>query len=173
MSASARNPSLPVFEKGRGAVPFTETCLVLSVDQGHMAELGHLEAEGRVHEDLAGRVVDVVVASQHVGDTHEGIVDHDGEIVGGRVVAPVYDEVVKLLGLKGDPAAHHVVKGNGAREGCLEPDNVGLAGVFLYALPARPVVRRFPPSCHGGLSLLVEHLGGAIAPVGVPFVEEP
>ena len=82
--------------------------------RGTWPNLGHIEAEGPIHEDLAGRVVDMVVSPDDVGDAHEGVIDYDREIVRGRVVLAEYDKIVKLFGLKGDLSAHHIVEGDGA-----------------------------------------------------------
>ena len=137
---------LPVFEKRAAPCRLQPEAGLVSLDQGHVAEPGRLKAEGPVHEYLAGRIVDVVVAPDDVGKAHEGVVDYDREIVGRRVVAPEYDEVIQLLGLKRIWPLHHVVKGDGACQGRLEPDDEGPVRPFLGALPACPVVGRFSPS---------------------------
>src|SRR5271157_2682298 len=84
---------LTVFEKGGGPVSLAQPGPVLAMDQGHMAELRHIEAKGPVHEDLAGRVIDMVVSPDDMGDTHKGVIDDDREIVRGRTVIAEHDKI--------------------------------------------------------------------------------
>ena len=46
--------------------------------------------------DLARRVVDVVVAADHVRDAHVEVVDHHAEVVGRHAVGAQDHEVVEL-----------------------------------------------------------------------------
>ena len=68
-----------------------------------------LDAERAQHVDLARRVVDVVVAADHVRDLHVVVVDDDAEVVGGRAVGARDDQVVELAAVERDRAVHHVV----------------------------------------------------------------
>ena len=47
----------------------------------------HFGAERAIDVDLAGRVVDVVRAADHVTHFHVPVVDDDGEVVRGNAVA--------------------------------------------------------------------------------------
>ena len=57
-----------------------------------------LGAEGVEHEQLLGRVREVVVAADHVGDPHVGVVDGDREVVERRAVAAGDHQVVLECG---------------------------------------------------------------------------
>ncbi len=52
-----------------------------------MAEMGYLVTEGLIEEDLAGRVVDMVVPAEDMGYSHLGIIHDHGEIVSGVAVS--------------------------------------------------------------------------------------
>ncbi len=51
---------------------------------------------GAIDVDLARRVVDVVIAAQHMRDRHVDVVDDDGEVVGRHPVAACDHEIVEL-----------------------------------------------------------------------------
>ncbi len=89
---------------------------------------GRLGAERADDVDLPRRVVDVVVAADHVRDAHVDVVDDDAEVVGRRAVAARDDEVVELGVGDLDAALDLVVPGDGARERILEADHRRDAG---------------------------------------------
>ena len=68
-----------------------------------------LVAERLQHHRLLRRVREVVVAADHVGDPHFGVVDGDGEVVEGRAVAASDHEVVLGVVGEGDVAAQEIV----------------------------------------------------------------
>ena len=59
--------------------------------------------------DLPRRVVDVVVAADHVRDVHVEVVDHHAEVVGRHAVGAQQHEVVELGVGKRDRPLHQVV----------------------------------------------------------------
>ena len=76
-----------------------------------------------------GRVGEVVVAADDVGDAHGGVVHHGGEVVGGRAVGALDDEVVELAGRKGHVAVDGVAHDDVAAVlGHLDAQDVRLAG---------------------------------------------
>ena len=101
-------------------------------DERHVAEARRRQAEGLVEEDLLGRVGDVVVAAEDVGDAEEGVVDDAGEVVGRRAVRLDDDLVLDGVRLDGDPAVDEVVEGDRPAGLDLEEDGVpvlvGFAG---------------------------------------------
>ena len=99
---------VPVFADGDPAVPLRELGPVPAQDEGHVAELGDGEAQGLVEQDLLGRVRDVVVAPEDMGDPEVGVVDDAGEIVGRRAVGLDEDLVLVGFGLERDEAVDHV-----------------------------------------------------------------
>jgi len=68
---------------GGGAVALGKTLAVCAENRGEVRELGQGPAEGLVDGDLLGSVGDVVVATDDVGDLHEGVVDGDHVVVNG------------------------------------------------------------------------------------------
>src|SRR5271157_1576479 len=68
---------------GGCAVALGEALAVGAEDGGEMGELGDGPAECLVDGHLLGGVGDVVVASDDMGDAHEGIVDGDDVVVDG------------------------------------------------------------------------------------------
>lgn len=105
------------------AVAFGEAFAIWAEDEGEMAVGGFGgEVEGAVEEELAGGAVEEVVAANDVGDSLAGVVDDDGELVGGLAGAEWVafgpdDEVADDFG---------DVKALGAGEGVVEG---GVAGV--------------------------------------------
>ena len=53
---------------------------------------------------LPGRIGEMIVSANDMGDAHVVIVDHYGEIVGGRSVAAQDHEIVEVLVGEDDPA---------------------------------------------------------------------
>ncbi len=68
-----------------------------------------LRAEGAKQEQLAGRVGEVIVTSDHVGDAHVAIVHDGGEVVAGDAVGAHDDEVPDGGVADRDGSAHEVV----------------------------------------------------------------
>ena len=87
---------LLVLRHSDGAVTFRQLLAVRSVDQRQVAEDRRLYAESAVQIDLAGRVVDMVSAADHVRHLHINIIHHDREVVGRDTVGAHDDEVIKL-----------------------------------------------------------------------------
>ena len=109
---------------------------------------GDLPAEGLVQQVVLGGGGEVLAAPDHMGDAHEVIVHHVGEVVGGQAVPLQQHLVVQSLVLHGDVTEGHIVEGGGALVGDPLTDHVGLAGgqigghLFLAQIPAgivRPV----------------------------------
>ena len=107
---------------------------------------GNLPAEGFIQQVVLGGGGQVLAAPHHVGDVHQVVVDDVGEVVGGVAVRLEEHLVLDLLVLNGDGAEHRVLKGGGARQGHLLPDDVRRARVqqpldlLLGQIPAVPVV---------------------------------
>ena len=143
-----------------------------------MAETGQGVAERLVDQDLLGGVGDMVVPAQHVRDLHEGVVDHDREVVGGDAVGLHDDEVVELVVLEGDGAMDQVVEDGLAGAGHLEANDrlAALVDVLLddvrKQVAAASGVGEGLALGRGGLAQLVELLLAAEAVVGVPGVEQ-
>ena len=61
-------------------------------------------------QDLPRRIRDVILASHHLRHRHEGIVDHDGEVVGGETVRAQDHRVADDVGVDGDAPADQIVE---------------------------------------------------------------
>jgi hypothetical protein len=72
---------------------------------------------------LAGRVGEVVVATNDVSDGHVVVVDHHRQHIGRRAVGAQQHQVVEVLVLPGDAALHLVLDHCLAGERCLEADH--------------------------------------------------
>ena len=97
--AAGGDAELAVAGEAGVAVRFGEAAAVGSDDEGEVviAGLGLGECEGVVEEDLSWGGVEEVVAADDVGDVHVGVIDDDGELIGGGVVGFGDDEVAELL----------------------------------------------------------------------------
>ena len=97
-----------------GSVPLAQLLLVGAEQERHVQELGRRDAQGLVDHDLLGRVADVVVAADDVGDLHGHVVDDHGEVVRHGAVGALHDEVADGVVLEADLAAQDVVEGGAA-----------------------------------------------------------
>ena len=119
------------------AVALGQLLAVFSMDQRHVSPDGRFPSHGTVDEHLPGRVVQVVVASDDVGDAHVVIVDDDGQHVDRRSVGPEHDHVVELFVPDRDNALNPVLNPCHAIVGGPYPDCVWRIRVIA--------LRRFPP----------------------------
>ncbi len=149
------------FTEAEGAVAFGEA-LAAGIDhQGGVVELGRLEAEGFVEEQLAGGGDEQVLAADDLGHAHGGVVDHHGQFVGGdAVLAPDKEvaEIAQALELAG--AEPDVVENDLPIVGHSEApvDLTGGFGVHAGSDGRAPV---FGIDRLGGFVLGVGRLGGA------------
>ena len=140
-------------------------------------------SEGREEGNLLGRVVQVIVAADHMGDVHGGVVHHHAEVVGGHAdltgaVAgagddPVIEAIRGEAGLALDEVGHHDV----ALRGHAEPDGRGLAGVVVRVGAALPpvhpaVVLEDLPGSFDRPAPFLEGLPRTAAAVGEPLVQQ-
>ena len=88
-----------------------EAGFVGAEDHRHMSKFRDGIAEGLVKEDLARRIIDMIVAAQDHRHPHLGIIDNDDEVVGRGVVGALNDEVVEFFVLEGDGPFDPVDKG--------------------------------------------------------------
>ncbi len=93
-----------------------------------MAEDRQLPAERAVELDVLGQRREPLLRADHVGDPHQVIVHHVGEVVGREAVALQQDLVVHLRPLEADLAAQQVADDHRLVLGHGEADDVGLAG---------------------------------------------
>ena len=105
---------LLVLHHAHRAVPLGELLPVLAQHRGHVRVHRRLGAERADDVDLPRRVVDVIVAADHVRDPHVEVVDDDAEVVGRRAVGARDDEVVELGVGDLDAALDAVVPGDAA-----------------------------------------------------------
>ena len=93
-------------------VTLGELGAVLSQNHGHMAEDRLLQAKSAVDKNLAGRIGDMVIAPDDVGNAHFIVVHNDGHVIGGRAVGALDHHVVQFRDIHADAALDHVVKDN-------------------------------------------------------------
>ena len=132
-----------------GAVALGELLAVRAVEQRQVRVAGRLAAQRLEYEQLLGRVREMVVAADHIGDPHLEIVDGDREVVQRRAVAARDHEVVGEPVLEPHRPADHVLDRGLALVGNLEPDRrplprprlAAVAGVAVRLLVGANVVR--------------------------------
>ena len=91
-----------VLQHAHRAVALGELRAVGAEDHRHVRVERRLDAERAQHVDLPRRVVEVVVAADHVRDPHVLVVDHHAEVVGGLAVRARDDQVVEFAVLERD-----------------------------------------------------------------------
>ena len=78
-----------------------------------------------IDQHLTRRVVEVVVAADHVGDAHIVVIDHNGEHVGRCSVRTQNDHIVELVVANGHVALDLIVDHGGALKRSLHTDHIG------------------------------------------------
>ena len=126
--------------------------------------------EGDVQGHLARRAGEQVLAPEHVGDAHQGVVDGVDQGVEGVAVATREREVGHVVAVEADPAAHEVVEGDlavGHPEAGDRRPALGLErrDLLVGELAAEPVVAHVLRA--GGLPARGDLVGRAVAAVGV------
>src|SRR5688500_6475875 len=89
-------------------MPLAEALLVGPHDERHVRELRRRLRERVVEQYLLRRVGDVIVATNDMRDRHVDVVDDDGEVIGGIAVGAQDDEILDVLVLERDLAAHQI-----------------------------------------------------------------
>ena len=131
-------------------MPLAELLAVRPEDHRQVGELRHGRAERVVDVDLARRVVDVIVAADHLADTHVDVVDDDREVVGREAVRAEQHEVVELLVAPFDAALDLVLESDCSGLRVLEPDHpVRIVPIRFVAIAVIAVVAWLEALLHG------------------------
>jgi hypothetical protein len=77
-------------------VSFGEADARLVCDQRAVIEFGRGETEDLVEQQLASGRFKQVLATDNFGDGHGGIVDDNGELIGGEVIVTPNDEIPEI-----------------------------------------------------------------------------
>ena len=91
----------------------------------------HLPAEGLVKTVVFGGGGQILVSSHHMGDPHQMVVHHVGEVVGGVSVGFNEDHIVQLRVIHTDIAVNVVVEGGGPLLGVILTDHEGHSGLQI------------------------------------------
>ncbi len=145
-----------------GAVALGELLAVRAVQQRQVGVQRRLGAERLEHEQLLGRVGEVVLAAHHVRDLRIEIVDRDGEVVEHAAVGARDDGIVEMHVGEGRVAADEVVDDTLAFVGHAQADRAG-----RLRLAAKATVRAVLGLV--GVDLRLRRVGA----VGVAVVEQP
>ena len=141
-------------------------------DERQVREARHVVAERSEQQDVLGRVREVVLAADDVGDLHRRVVDDDREVVQRRAVgADDHEVAAEVADVELDVAAHDVVEADHAladAEAERAAPALGLAGAPLLGgqVRAPPDVARRLLGRLLGLAVRVELLGRAVAGIG-------
>ena len=119
---------------------FGELLAVGTVQQRQVGVAGRVDPERREDEQLLGRVRQVVVAADDLGDPHVGVVDRDREVVDRGAVGARDHEVVLEAILERDRAANHIVDHGLPLVGGAEANRRPLPGPRLAAVSGATVV---------------------------------
>ena len=112
------------------AVAFAQLAVAVGFQQqGQVGELGHhvFPAEGAVEQHMQRSRGQPFLPADHVGDLHEVIVHHIGEVVGRHAVALKEHLIVEQVRLHAHLATDEVVQHDGVEFGDLEADHIGFA----------------------------------------------
>ena len=147
-------------------------------EQGKMHPGGLFPPEGAVDVNVQGEGRQPFGAAQHVGDFHQVVVHHRGQVIERPAVGFDQDVIVQLVVAVGDVAADDIVAGDGAFAGHLEANDMRFpggdagSGLLRGDVPAMAVVARL---LFAGLlfgAQFREALRGAEAGVGVAALHQ-
>ncbi len=82
--------------------------LVRSQNHRDMGEFRHIKTQCLIHQNLARRIVDMVVTADDMRDVHERVIDDNGKVVSGIAVAAFDDQIIQLIIIKADIAFNEV-----------------------------------------------------------------
>ncbi len=166
-----QNPPVPVGQHRQGAVALGKLGPVFAQHQGHVGQKRRLGPQGLIDQQLPGRVADMVVPPDNMGNVHGDIVHHHRQVIGGEAVCPQDHQVIQLPVFKGDMAFDLVLPaGNADLGGFKAYRPVGSSGKAPF--PAAAVIAGLFPLGQGLLAALLQILGVAVAAVGRPGLQQ-
>ena len=139
---------------------------------------GLFPAESLVQQVVLGGGGQILAAADDVGNAHQVVIHHVGEVVGGHAVGLNQNLVVQFLDVDLDMAVDHIVETGHAGFGDLLADDVRLTGgqlgvdLLLSQVAAVAVVVGHLTGGALGLVHLVQAVLGAEAVVSLAFLDE-
>ncbi len=94
------------------AVALGKLLTVVAENHGKMRILRHSGTQRMQQIDLARRVVDMIVAANHVRNAHVPVIDHHAEVVSWRAIGTGNDEVIQLAIRNDDTALDLIIPGH-------------------------------------------------------------
>ena len=98
-----------ILQHAHCTVTLRELCSVGAENHGHMRIHRRYRSQRFEHVDLTGRVVQMIVAANHVRDLHVHVIDDDTEVVRGRTVRARDDQIIELGVLKDHVAMNRIL----------------------------------------------------------------
>ena len=86
----------------RGAMSLGKPRFVGPKNHRQMPELWHWKSQRLKNRNLPRRVRQMIVSSHDMRDTHQGIIHHDGKIIGRIAVGPENDQIIQDLVIEDD-----------------------------------------------------------------------
>ena len=123
--------------------------------------------------ELPERIVEMVVATDHVGHAHVVVVDDDRQHVGGRSVGAEQDEVVELDVLHCNTPLDLILDDGLAFPRRLQADDEGLVALLVQDVAPRAFDPERPALRLGLRPLLGELFLSHVAAIGVAAAEQP
>ncbi len=114
---------------------------IRSMNQRNM-RVGRLRPAHRFDDaKLTKRIVEMVIAADHMGHAHIMIIHHHGEHIGRRAIGAQQDHVIQLGILHHDAALHRILNDALALAQCLQSNDERLVAAFRrITIPPAPVI---------------------------------
>ena len=85
-------------------MPFTKPCFIGTENHRDVGEFRDIKTQRLIHQNLAGRVVHMVITSNYMGYFHHRIIDNHSKVISRVTIAAFYDQVIELVIIKTDIA---------------------------------------------------------------------
>ncbi len=85
---------------GSRTVSFTEARFIGSQNHGNMGKFRDSKTQRLIKQNLARRVIDMVIAADDMGNVHQRVINDHSKVVGRVTIATLNDQIVKLFIIK-------------------------------------------------------------------------
>src|SRR4030042_1399674 len=128
--------------------------------------------QGSINLNLAGGVIQMIVSSYDVSDSHRRIIDHHRKIISGEPITPEDDEVIQLGIVKFHPSLNEILYHSGSFIRGEKSDRKGSFRIRRTSVKTGPIVFGFDPGFESGFPFFLQLFRSTITSVRLSFFQE-